>query len=292
MEARLSVLIAIATLSTATASTALQAPSTGSGSPATVGEAAGFPAASEIISRAVDRARSQDEAGAELLYESIVSTTIDSLNGDGDIVETQTTRHRRYPLEGSLFEELIARNGEPLSDADLRREAERQGEFRRDAREAEASGERLKTNDERQIRFNENLMGRFVDSVLGEEIIAGERCWVIAFQPREGKLPGENRLDKALNQSAGRAYVTQTDYGVIRIDFELLRPVRYLWGLIASLRQASGRLEFERVEDSARLRRAFDLRADVRVLFRTTRQHIVREWLQRDRVGALTDTGL
>ena len=292
MRARLSALITIATLSTATASPPLQAPSTGRGSPATVGEAAGFPAVSEIIGRAVERARLQDEASAELRYESIVSTTIDSLNGDGDIVETQTTRHRRYALEGSLFEELIARNGEPLSEADIRRESERQQKFRRDAREAEASGERLETNDERQIRFNEDLMDRFVASVVGEEIVAGERCWVIAFQPKEGKLPSRSRLDKALNQSAGRAYVTQTDYGVIRIDFELLRPVRYLWGMIASLRQASGRLEFQRIEDSVWLPRAFDLRTNVRILFRTTRQHIVREWLQRDRVGALADTGL
>ena len=292
MGTRLSVLIAIATLSTATASTPFQAPSTGSGLPATVGDAAGFPAVSAIISRAVERARLQDEAGAELRYESVVSTTIDSLNGDGVVVETQTTRHRRYPLEGSLFEELVARNGEPLSEVDVRRESERQKEFRRDAQEAEASGERLETNDERQIRFSEDLMGRFVASVLGEEIVAGERCWVIAFQPREGKLPQKNRLDKALNKSAGRVYVTQTDYGVIRIDFELLRPVRYLWGMIASLSKASGRLEFERVEDSVWLPRTFDLRTDVRVLFRTTRQRIVRKWLQRDRVGALTDTGL
>ena len=290
--ARLVVLIAVVTLSTATASTPLQAPSTESGSPAAVEEAARFPAVSDIISLAVERARLQDEAGAELRFESIVSTTVDSLNGDGDVVEKQTTRHRRYPLEGSLYEELITRNGEPLSEADVRRETEQQKEFRRDAREAEASGERLETQDERQIRFNEDLMARFVASVLGEEIVAGERCWVIGFQPREGKLPAASRLDRALNQSSGRVYVTQTDYGVVRIDFELLRPVRYLWGMIASLRQATGRLEFERVEDTVWLPRAFDLHTEVRILFRTTRQHIVRQWLERDRVGALTNTGL
>lgn len=289
---RLSVLIAVAPLSAATASTPLQVLSTGGGSPATVEEAAGFPAVSEIVSRAVERARLQDEAGAELRFESIVSTTVDSLDGDGDVVESQTTRHRRYALEGSLYEELIARDGEPLSEADVRRETERQKEFRRDAREAEASGNRLETNDERQIRFNEDLMARFVAIGLGEEMVGGERCWVIGFQPKEGKLPGGSRLDKALNQSAGRAYVTQTDYGVIRIDFELLRPVRYLWGMIASLRQATGRLEFERVEDTVWLPRAYELHIDVRIFFRTTRQHIVREWLERDQVGVLTDTGL
>ena len=40
-----------------------------------------------------------------------------------------------------------------------------------------------------------------------------------------------------------------------RIDFELLRPVRYLWGVIASLTEAAGRLEFERLEEGVWLPR-------------------------------------
>jgi len=121
----------------------------------------------EIIARAVARAARQDEAGSELLFESIVSTTVDSLNGDGEVTESATTVHRRYPLEGAVHEELIERNGQRLSEAEVREEEERREEFRRRAREAAASGETLETNDERQVRFNDELMARFEAKIVG-----------------------------------------------------------------------------------------------------------------------------
>ena len=46
--------------------------------------------AGDIISRAIERARLQDEAGVELQYQSLVATTIDSLNGDGEVTKTET----------------------------------------------------------------------------------------------------------------------------------------------------------------------------------------------------------
>ena len=288
MCTRLSVLIAVATLSTATAAPFLQVQSGQADSRLAI-TSAEFPALAEIIEQVVARTKTQDEAGAELRFESVVSTTVDSLDGDGEVVKTETTLHHRYALEGSIYEELVARNGKPLSEADARDESERQQRFRREAREAAANGERLETNDERQVRFNDDLMVRFDASISGEEMVRGKRCWVITFRARHGKLPERTRLDKALNRSAGRAYIAQDDYGIMQIEFELLRPVRYLWGVIASLRRATGRLEFDRVEDAVWLPRAYDLHIDVRVLFRTTRQRIVREWIEHNRVEPLAD---
>ena len=275
VDARLPLIVVLA-LSAATAATQLQAPSPASDESALD--------VTDIIGLAVARARAQDEAGVELGFESTISTIVEKLNGDGDIVASDTTEHRRYALEGSLYEELISRNGEPVSESDIRDESERRQKFQKEARKATDRGEHVQTNDERQIRFNDDLMTRFTATIVGQEMMRGHRCWVIAFQPRSDKLPGSSRLDKALNRSAGHVYVTQSDYGVVRIDFELLRPVRYLWGIVASLRKATGQLEFERVDDGIWLPRSFDLYIDVRVLFRTTRRHVVRQWIERNRV--------
>jgi len=243
----------------------------------------------EIMRRAVARATSQDDAEVELQFEALVAMAVESLDGDGEVTNTETTLHRRYPLEGAVYEELVGRNGEQLSEPDSRKEETRREDFRRKARETEANGEILETNDERQVRFGEALMARYSADVLGEEVVRGERCWVIHFWPRDGKLPQNTRIDKALNQSRGELYVSQEDYGVMQIDFRLLRPVRSLWGLFASLSQATGRLEFGRIEPDVWLPSAFDLRVDIRVLFRTQRRHIIREWVERHRIPTVSE---
>ena len=252
--------------------------------PATT-EIAAPPTVGEIMRRAVARAASQDEAEAELRFESLVATTVESLNDEAEVTNTETTLHRRYALEGAVYEELIERDGEPLSGPAARNEAKRRANFRREVQAAEEQGKVLETHDERQVRFDEDLMARYEAEVVGEETVRGERCWVISFAPRDGELPDDTRIDKALNQSSGELYVSQDDYGVMQINFRLLRPVRYVWGLVASLSRATGQLEFERVEGDSWLPRTFDIRIDLRVFFVTQRRHIVRRWVERHRVS-------
>ena len=243
------------------------------------------PPVGEIMRRVVARAAAQNEDETELRFESLLATTIDSLDEEAEVKSTETTLHRRYALEGAVYEELIERDGEPLSERDARNEAKRRADFRREAQAAEASGTVLETNDERQVRFDEDLMARYEAEVVGEETVRGELCWVISFAPRDGELPQYTRIDRALNQSSGELYVSQDDYGVMQIDFRLLRPVKYVWGLVASLSRATGQLEFERVEPDVWLPSTFDVRIDLRVFFVTQRRHIVRRWVERHRVA-------
>ena len=282
MRFRLAATLAAATV-IAAAQPRLQTPVT----PETGAQPGGLttpPPVGEIIRRAVARAAAQDEDKPELRFESLVTTTVESLNDEAEVRSTETTLHRRYALEGAVYEELIERDGEPLNESDVRDEAKRRADFRREAQEAEAGGHVLETNDERQVRFDEDLMARYDAEVVGEETVRGERCWVINFTPRTDELPHDTRIDRVLNQSSGELYVSQNDYGVMQIDFRLLRPVRYVWGLVASLSRATGQLEFDRVKPEIWLPSRFDVRIDLRVFFVTKRRHIVRRWIERHRV--------
>ena len=292
--------------------------------PATTGASNQLPV-SEIVRLALARATAQDKAKTELRFESLVATTVESLNDEAEVTSIETTLHRRYPFDGTVYEELIARNGEPLSEADIRDEAKRRADFRRELQEAEAGGKVLETNDERQVRFNEDLMARYEAAVVGEDTVRGERCWAISFWPRDGTLPyrgitqpeflrmsaqtepgdtvgdmlkrlaelplnfqRNTRIDRALNQSSGEVYVSQNDYGVVQIDFRLLQPVRYVWGLVASLSRLTGQLGFQRVAPDIWLPSSYDVRYERRIFFVTQRRHIVREWRERRPVSGNT----
>ena len=243
------------------------------------------PSVSEIMALAMARAESQDETSAELWFESLILTTVDTLDGDDRVTGTLTSLHKRYPLEGALYEEMVERDGEPLNDDDLREEQKRKEEFREDAVAAAESGDSVETDDERQLRFDDDLMGRYRAEVTGQESVRSEPCWVVDFEPREGKLPENTRMDKVLNRSTGRVYVSRQDHGIMRIEFELREPVRYMWGMIASLSRATGRLDFSRIEPNIWLPQEFDMRIDIRVFFRTTRRRVVREWVERQRIA-------
>ena len=109
--------------------------------------------AETILDRALARAALQDESGLELEYEYLVASTVDSLNGDGEVTETEAARYHRYPLEGLLYEELTEKDGQPLDDDARREERERKEEFVREARAHAARGERYEP-DEMNVRFD------------------------------------------------------------------------------------------------------------------------------------------
>ena len=247
------------------------------------------PAVGDIMKRVVDRVVDQEERGADLHYESRIATQVDKLDGEGQVTETETTLHRRYPLEGELYEELLERDGEPLDARGRQEERERREKFIREVRERDADDDPIETNDERQIEIAD-LIERYEATITGIEAVGGEECWVVSFVPRDGKLPQKTRLDRMLNRSSGTLYVSRRDYGVPRIEFRIQKPTRYLWGL-ATLRHAAGRLDFERVETDVWLPRRYAFTMDLRVLFRTTRQQVVREWVARERLAVAAAGG-
>ena len=271
-------LVIVFTVALATPSLQNQSSLSTSGSDTTATDSPTFGA---IIERAVARANQQDEAGVELEYESLIRTTVDSLDGNGNVTDTETTLHKRYGLEGSVYEELLQQNGETLTDQEIEEEQQKRESFVRDVRERARRGEKPETNDERQIRFDRGLVDRFQATLTGVEEIRGELAWVLSFEPRPGKLPEKTRMDKAMNRSTGKLYIAQRDFGLMRIEFELQQPIRYLWGLIATLKHAAGQLEFTRVAPDVWLPHTYGLEIDLRVFFRSQHQLIVREWIER-----------
>ena len=243
-----------------------------------------LPSVAAVVQRAMERARAQDEAGTVLQYESRMVSRTDSLDGDGEVKETNVEIYRRYPLEGFIYEELVERNDQPLTADETREEHEKREEWVREVRDKTAKGEEYETDDERSVKFDDELMARYQAEVTGTVIVNGESTWVVDFEPREGKLPERTRMDKALNRSTGRLYISQQDYGIPRIEFEMGHPVKYMWGLLATLRRAEGEFNFERVDGDVWLPTSFDLAIELRVFFRTMRRRVNREWVSRHRL--------
>ena len=238
-------------------------------------------AARQIIDRALEQAVGQRATAFELGFEYFTDGRVESLDGDGRVTDAETTRNRHYPLEGHFYSEVIGRDGGPLDEDEARDEREKRAEFVREARRHAERGERYQP-DEMRVDFDRELMDRYVTTLVGTDVVGGSVCWVIGFEPREGRLPDNRRLDRAMNRSTGRLWIAQHDYGVRRAEFEMQQPVRWLWGIAGTLRRATGRLDFRRIESGLWIPDRTLVEIELGVFFglKTIRRRVRNEWVE------------
>jgi hypothetical protein len=96
--------------------------------------------AQTIVARAVARAEAQHTRQADIGFESLVSMSIQSLDAAGKVTDTDQTSYRQYPLQGALYEELIAQNGRSLNDKEKKSEEKNKKKFIRDVEKRKERG--------------------------------------------------------------------------------------------------------------------------------------------------------
>lgn len=235
--------------------------------------------AQAIVDRAVARADAQRAAQDDLRYRAIFEAITEKLDGDGEVEEAERETYEQYPLEGVVYEELVAREGEPLTADDGRKERERRRDFVEEVLERRARGEDdPRPEDENRVELNDDFISRFQYSIVGEEEREGYDCWIVQLVPRPGDLPVNRRIDTALNKSTGRLWIAKEDFGLSRVEFEMDEPVRFWGGIAGTLRNTVGRLQFLRTDEGAWVPKHLDIRLDLRIVFWNIRRRIVREW--------------
>jgi len=242
-------------------------------------------AAEEIVARSIARAEAQREQESELGYQSVYVMLEESLDGDGDVEKVERRTYRRYPLEGAIYDELVAVDDEPLTDKELREERERREDFVGEVRKRRAKGQPPQPEDENAVEFDEAFVSRYQFTLVGEEAIDAHRCWKLDFEPRGGDLPVRRRIDHALNNASGTIWVSQDDYGVARVEFEMSRPVRFWGGILGTLRNTVGRLQFDRIDEGVWLPVDMHIRLDLRIFFSNIRRRIIMDWREYEPFG-------
>ena len=145
--------------------------------------------AQAIIDRAVARAEEQRVSQADLGFKVLVEAVTEHLDGNGAIKKAERATYRQYPLEGVVYEELVAKDGAPLEADDARSEKARREAFVERVCERRANGEDPRGKNENRVEFNEEFISRYDFRIVGQEEANGHSCWVIALTPRAGDLP-------------------------------------------------------------------------------------------------------
>ena len=231
------------------------------------GEAAP-PRVQEILRKAIERARRDDEQNIAGKYTYTQRSTVEELDFREGVKKREERLLYVFPIEGEPYSRLIEKDGRPLSEKDAKLERERERKFRQrlaDRRRRKERGE--KADDD--INIDEQLVSKYRFALTGREPVNGRPAYVLSFEPRSSDLPVKRRLDRLLNKVAGRIWVDQQDYEISRADLHLAENLSAWGGMLASVRKFLLRVEQVKVDETAWLPSYVDAYFDGRMLIKS-----------------------
>jgi len=238
------------------------------------GESRAAPEIDKILAAALEVAEQYESDEVRAHFSHRVRTSSEKLDDNGKVVSTETTIKEASPIQGFLFEELVAKDGRPLSPDEKESEEKRKQEFLKKVREGQDPNE-----DERQrVLFDQRLIDKYQFEFLGIKKRANRDSFVLSFKPKAGALPVETRMDRALNKSSGEIWIDCEEYELSFVRFELREKIRIWWGFVGSISKMRGSVERRKVSEETWLPTKFELYLNGRIFFRALHRQETIEW--------------
>jgi len=131
--------------------------------------------------------------------------------------------------------------------------------------------------------LTDDLISRFDFKVSGREVVNGRPALIVDFQPAEKNQPVRNLKDRFINKAAGRVWVDEADYALVKADLHLTERVNVLGGLVGAVWKFTFDFMRERTPDGFWFTRNSNWHLEGREVFvhRTVDYHEERIGLQR-----------
>jgi hypothetical protein len=199
------------------------------------------------------------------------------LDGEGRVTETRMRVYEVRPLPGDSEGRrwLTMKDGVPVSAAELQRlEREYQQQLaraeRRFANESPPERQRRLVREQahaREERQNlEDALAIYAVDLKGRETVNGVAAVVVTFAPRRDIRP-RTRAGGLLAKVAGRAWFSESEHELVRLEATAVEPIRYGWGILARINEgASAMIDRRRAPDGMWLPDQYVLNGSGRVL--------------------------
>lgn len=168
---------------------------------------------------------------------------------NGDLQEVESNEYEVHPsLDRELtYSRHVAKNGKRLSPKDIeKQDREHNKKLEKLAKKLEKEGidrdvyflQLENTERQKESRTIQEVPRIYDIAIIGRETIAGHEAIQIEFHPRPDYKPF-SRETKLLTKLAGKAWFSEQDYQLIKLNVEFIDNLTFVWGLLARLHKGS-----------------------------------------------------
>ncbi|HEX5110492.1 MAG TPA: hypothetical protein VFV95_18705 [Vicinamibacterales bacterium] len=175
--------------------------------------------------------------------------TEQKLDGSGRVKEQNVKVYEVYPgLPGEdRYRRLIEENGKPVPPAELeKKDRERQKKAEQYAREqttlSESDRQRQKRDYEKAMKERreaiDDIFNVFDVRMVGRESIDGHDAIAFTLTPRP-KATASTDSGRMMRHFSARAWISESDYALVKVNVEAVEPVSFGLGLLARLQKGA-----------------------------------------------------
>jgi hypothetical protein len=221
--------------------------------------------ASEIMKRSIDHDFDNFDKQKNYTYQEREQNR--EFDAKGGVTKTEIETSEILILGGRPYEKMVAKNDQPLSVKDARKEQEKMDrELARRRNLTAAEKAKLEKERAENRKFLREMPEAFNFRLEGEESISGKPAWVIDAEPKTDFKPASMQA-KILSKVRCKFWVDQNEYQWVKVKAEVLDTISIGMALFRLSR--GGVIEFEqtRVNDEVWLPAHVRIRADARVAY-------------------------
>jgi hypothetical protein len=201
---------------------------------------------------------------ARTLYSYLERDENRHLDPAGHVRSEELDVSRAILVNGVQFEQLVERNGRPLSTEDERKQKEELDKLKRLT--PEQSAERLRKDEEENTSLVGEVPKAFDFQLAGEEVVDGRPAWVLQATPHPG-YRAQGTYGKMFSKVAGKLWVDKRDFGWIKVDGYVIQPFSMGLFFARVLRGSHITMEQTRVAEGLWMPQHIEVRAAAKILF-------------------------
>lgn len=216
---------------------------------------ASLPEGNAYVHGLLDKQREREEILDRYTYD--VHSVREDLDDRGEVKERHTRAHEIFFVKGRPVRRLVEEDGKALPPDKQAREDQKARETAEAVRSGRAVTERP------GLRLSA-ILERYDFHAVRREAVDGRTAVVLDFSPRPGERKIEN--DALLRRVQGHLWVDEAEREIVRAEITNLAPLKFGWGLGASVSSLATRIEFRKIDGAVWLPAEDETLASGRVL--------------------------
>ncbi len=240
-----------------------------------------WPTADFLVERVVERSAWNEAQQIRNRYSFVRRHTTDELNDKGVLKERKDRVYEVTPIGGVGHSRLVLKDNQPLSASEARKEADKE----KKAWEASNAGLQQPITPDKGRSINDDLVRRFEFTVVGEEMLAGRRSFVLNMEPKSRALPVKQLQDHFFNKLGGKVWIDAEDFEVARAEVSLREKVPIVFNVLGAMNKFTIHFRKRRLPEGVWLTDRSWVDMETRKLMITSHVNHLLEWRDFKLVG-------